>query len=252
MPVQLTRIGPTPLVTGSGRRLWRARRPVAPPSGRAGRRRPLPAVARRGVSARTLRTPANPPRARAGDVTDPDDFTTTAATPAWGRIVLSNLPAAVGLLFLIVVVDTATDFDLARIALRYGGPGAPAASVASFWLGTLLAMGSLVSVITAVAVPESFTLKGKCPECGELNKGGFGDVFGITGGQKVAKARCGNCMSDLKFDLDARSIRVVHTSDANKAAALERGRLRALEAAKREAQAVMDDEAARYRRRSRG
>jgi hypothetical protein len=184
----------------------------------------------------------------AGDITDPDLAGYSFSSPDWGRIILSNLPAAVVLLIGAVAFDASTDYDLAKIALRYGGPGAPPTSVLSFWTSVILGMGSLVSVITALVIPESFSLVGNCPECGEPNKGGFGDVFGITGGQKLARTRCTNCMADLEFELDSRKVRVTRTSEVNKSAALERGRLNALEAAKREARSVMEDDE-RYRRR---
>jgi hypothetical protein len=194
---------------------------------------------------------ANPLRAAAGDIDlshevalELDDGTSVLSptTPDWGRIVLNNVPAAVALLVGIVAVDMATGFDIARIAVRYGGPGAPPTAIAAFWVATILGMGTVSSLITAFVVPGSYVLKGACPECGAENKGYFDDVFGIVGGQSLSHCECTNCMADLEFDINNGSLAVVVTSSQKKAAALERGRRAALEEAKREAQAIMEQD----------
>lgn len=193
---------------------------------------------------------ANTARVVAGDVDlsresvlelDADRQYDTIAEPDWLLIVANNIPAAIGLIVAIFAINGASDFALASFALRYGGPGAPAASVALFWFFTIVSLGGASAAITALAIPGSFVLEGECPECGTSNLGKFDDVFGIRGGETYKRVECKNCMADLEFDLETRTVMVVGTSQQKKAVALERGRQFALEEAKREAQAVMNN-----------
>jgi len=84
----------------------------------------------------------------------------------WPRIIAINVPASVFVLLSLIVVDFSTGFDLTRIAVRYGGPGAPPISVAAFWIASVGVTGVVSTLLTSVVSPEAYVLKSQCPDCG--------------------------------------------------------------------------------------
>jgi hypothetical protein len=80
----------------------------------------------------------------------------------------------------IAAVDVSTGFDVTRLAVRYGGPGAPTSAVLAFWPTAIAAAGIMSTLLTSVLNLEAFGLKAKCPECGTVNRAGFKGILGGT------------------------------------------------------------------------
>jgi hypothetical protein len=80
----------------------------------------------------------------------------------------------------IAALDVGTGFDITRLAVRYGGPGAPTSAVIAFWPTAIAAAGVLSTLLTSVLNLEAFGLKAKCPECDTTNRAGFKGVLGGT------------------------------------------------------------------------
>lgn len=78
----------------------------------------------------------------------------------------------------LAAVDVSTGFDITRLAVRYGGPGAPPSAILAFWPTAIAAAGLLSTVLTSVLNLEAFGLKAKCPECNTGNRAGFKGVLG--------------------------------------------------------------------------
>lgn len=153
----------------------------------------------------------------------------------WPRIIALNVPSAFAVLLGLIVVDFSTGFDLTRIAVRYGGPGAPPLSVASFWVGAVSLTGVVSTLVTSVVSPEAYVLKSQCPDCGAPVRGNFGGTLGSKGNREMARLECDNCMADLRFDLEGRKVVLERDSQSKKAEALERGRQQALRVARSQA-----------------
>lgn len=153
----------------------------------------------------------------------------------WPRIIALNLPSAFVVLLGLIVVDFSTGFDLTRVAVRYGGPGAPLLSVASFWFAAVGLTGVVSTLLTSVVSPEAYVLKSTCPDCGAPVRGSFGGTLGKKGNREEASLECDNCMADLRFELEGRKVVLVRDSQSKKAEALERGRQQALRVARSQA-----------------
>lgn len=153
----------------------------------------------------------------------------------WPRIIAINVPASVFVLLSLIVVDFSTGFDLTRIAVRYGGPGAPPISVAAFWIASVGVTGVVSTLLTSVVSPEAYVLKSQCPDCGATVRGNFGGVLGKKGNRETADHECENCMADLRFELEGRKVVMLRDSQAKKSEALERGRQQALRVARSQA-----------------
>eukprot|EP00892_Ulva_mutabilis_P005596 jgi/Ulvmu1/3408/UM016_0026.1 len=153
----------------------------------------------------------------------------------WPRIIALNVPSSTFVLLSLIAVDFSTGFDLTRIAVRYGGPGAPPLSVASFWLASVGLTGIISTLLTSIVSPEAYVLKSTCPDCGATVRGNFGGVLGKRGNRESATLECDNCMADLRFDLEGRKVVLQRDSGSKKAEALERGRQQALRVARSQA-----------------
>jgi hypothetical protein len=158
------------------------------------------------------------------------------AKPDYPRLIATNLPATFGLLALAAIGDVAFGGQVSRFVLRYGGPGAPLVSVVPFWLLSVVGLGFTSTLLTTLMLPESFILKGECPECGEPSQAFFGDVFGVKGDGASRVVTCKNCMADMEFELGSREIWLLRTAAEKTSEALERGRKRAIKDARRAAQ----------------
>lgn len=90
----------------------------------------------------------------------------------------------------IAAIDVSTGFDITRIALRYGGPGAPPSAVLAFWPTALAAAGLLSTALTSLLSLEAFGLKGKCPDCGTVNRAGFKGVLGHGEDAEISQVVC--------------------------------------------------------------
>lgn len=153
----------------------------------------------------------------------------------WPRIIALNIPSAFAVLVGLIAVDFSTGFDLTRVAVRYGGPGAPPLSVASFWVGAVGLTGVVSTLLTSIVSPEAYVLKAQCPDCGATVRGNFGGVLGRKGNRETAELECDNCMADLRFELEGQKVVLERDSESKKSEALERGRQQALRVARSQA-----------------
>ena len=78
----------------------------------------------------------------------------------------------------VAAADVYSGFEITRVAVRYGGPGAPPSAVLAFWPTALAAAGLLSTALTSLLALEAFGLSAKCPECGTVNRAGFKGILG--------------------------------------------------------------------------
>ena len=157
----------------------------------------------------------------------------TDASPGYLKLTLLNLPAAVGVLGVVFVLDNLSGFQLTN-AIELPPPW----SILFLWGIVFPIVYTLATSITNLVLPDALILNADCPNCGEKNQAYFGGIFNIDRVQTKEKViECPSCKADLRFYALKREVLVDKSGEEKKeekAAALAKKKAAAAAAAGKE------------------
>eukprot|EP00891_Asterochloris_glomerata_P000499 jgi/Astpho2/499/Aster-03540 len=125
------------------------------------------------------------------------------ASPDYIKMTALNIPAAVGVLLALFLLDDFTGFqitNLLELPEPYG--------IVFTWGAVLPVVFVFVASITNFIFKDNLILRGQCPNCGAASSTYFGDILTVKGNREVNQLDCGNCKAKLEFSAPRREIKV--------------------------------------------
>lgn len=151
----------------------------------------------------------------------------TDASPDYLKLTLLNLPAAVGVLGVVFVLDKLSGFQLTN-AIELPPPW----SILFLWGIVFPTVYTLATSITNLVLPDALILNADCPNCSAKNQAYFGGIFNIDRAKNTESViECTGCKADLKFYALKREVLVEKSGEEKKAEKAERAAKKAAAAA---------------------
>ncbi|KAK9864420.1 hypothetical protein WJX84_002626 [Apatococcus fuscideae] len=123
------------------------------------------------------------------------------ANPAYLKMTLLNLPAAIGTLLALFALDDFTGFEITKLVELPEPWG-----IVVVWGLVLPLIFLFVNALTGIILKDGLILQGQCPNCSATNTTYFGDIFTVPGPRETTTVTCPNCKTKLTFSNERRQI----------------------------------------------